>query len=249
MKWCSALGFAVLVGCSTTDATATVPSPTSANSVAVAAPTVAAVATSPTSAAPVGSAAVNTDSATSVSPSTSSATATTSALAPAETAATQIEATLDDMYTDLEDCWAAPDNCDIDAFLNTYFAPSDDRASVAYEQVWNGLQSQGNVKVTNGRIERTVLWVSAGLDGATGRSLSCEIDNSLNVPKDTPTAASTTVPADRTTAYLWYYLEWQRQPDESWLVVHSESAGSSTPDTIEAGEIPSLTQEELAECF
>lgn len=243
MRWCgevAALGLLsmVLVACrpgSTTPSTTRA----STTSIAIAAPTILAAAATSMSVA----------AAPTATPSTTRApTVTAAAATPAEVAEAEIRATLDALNTEIWACFAAPQSCKIDALLDRYFTPDDQAVRPIFRDVWQARIDNNQIKIIDGRIDRRVIWVASDSSGQTGRSFHCEVDETFNVASDTPATASTTVPLDLEPGYLRFYYEWQVRPDGSWVITHSEFGGGRGTGEIETGELPSLSDSEIAEC-
>lgn len=242
-RWCSAFVALALVACSPGEATpgSTGSSPTTLVEIAPPTTVTATTATPSTAATPTTTSATTTSS--TVDPTT------TAASTPTERAESEIRTSLAALDGDFDGCFGAPDECGVDALLDRYFAADDDDVRPVYRDVWSDLKEKNEVKIWKGRVDRTIVWVTADAEGAVGTSYHCELDDTINVPKQTPAGASTTVNAEHETGYIRYYYEWQQRPDGSWVIVHSEMGVGTEPGVLEFGEMPSLTEDEIAECF
>lgn len=247
-QWC--VGFA-LFALSTATLTACNPGSATTPTTDVPVPTSVAIA-APTTSAPVAMTSITTVSTTSAPPTSVPSTVSPPTVAVptlAEAAEAEIRATLHALDADFDACVEAPEACDIDALLATYFAPEDQTVSAIYRGVWELRSGNGQKAVTDGRTERTVVSITTDVDGSTGTSYHCEVDGTFVVPAGTPAGANTTVPPDLAPDYLRYYYEWQKRPGGGWVIVRSEFGGGTTPDRIESGELPSLTEAEISQCF
>lgn len=236
-RWCGPLVALGLVACSPGKATPTSTGALPTTSVEIAAPTTV----TSTTATPSTTLAATTTS-TSVAPTT------TVALAPAEQAEVEIGATLDALNNEIWACFASPTGCQVDALLDKYFAAGDDVVRPIFHDVWQARIDNDQVKIVDGRISRRTVWIRSDEGGQTGSSFHCEVDETFNVPTDTPPGANTTVPVDLEPGYLRFYYEWEKQPDGPWIIVHSEFGGGRGTEEIETGALPSLTESEVAEC-
>lgn len=253
MRWWSAVALVVgLAACGSSDS-----SPATTAAASIAAPTVAPTTIASSTSVPVPTVLVTTvpptTIATTTAPPTTTIASTTAAptttLVPSATAEQEILATLDAFNTDFDACLTDPQTCDQPAFLDKYVAVDDTGIRTFINNAWDYYTSTGRVRVTEGLIDRSTVSVQVSDDGMTGSTHLCEVSRAYDSERTEVPAASVTAPPGETPIFGQFYYEWAKQPDGRWLIIHSEWTFGYAANEMSEGDAPSLSPQDLAECF